>query len=140
MSEEHVKRQYTAGIQSSDEVVPQHRISYRPKNSSNTSERRCCAKKSAQDDQRVAPHNLSDEQEAAHVRWCRSTLKRFNGGENPNNTVSGDVLWIVHMSLKENIWISEDELKSTTSHYFITGTKDAHRRLIHHDSFARNGN
>lgn len=42
------------------------------------------------------PHNQSDEQKAARVGWCRSTLKRFNGGTSKAmyNIVSGDESWV----------------------------------------------
>lgn len=68
---------------------------------------------------RWVPHNLSKEQKAARVEWCRSTLKRFNGGTSKAvyNTVSGDESWIYSYEPERKhqsaVWVFEGEVKPT---------------------------
>lgn len=68
---------------------------------------------------RWVPHNLSEDQKAARVDWCRSTLKRFNGGRSKAvyNIVSGDETWIYSYEPERKhqsaVWVFEDEVKPT---------------------------
>lgn len=68
---------------------------------------------------RWVPHNLSEEQKAARVKWCRSTLKRFNVGKSKAvyNIVSGDESWIYsyepERKHQSTVWVFDDEVKPT---------------------------
>ncbi|CAK1593242.1 unnamed protein product [Parnassius mnemosyne] len=68
---------------------------------------------------RWVPHNLSEDQKAVRVDWCRNTLQRFNRGKSNvvYNIVSGDESWIysyeperIHQSA---VRVFEDEVKPT---------------------------
>lgn len=68
---------------------------------------------------RWVPHNLSEEQKAARVNWCRSTLQRFNGGKSKAvyNIVSGDESWIYSYEPERKhqsaVWVFAGEIKPT---------------------------
>lgn len=68
---------------------------------------------------RWVPHNLSEEQKAARVDWCRSILKCYNGGKSKAvyNMVSGDESWIYSYEPERKhqsaVWVFDDEVKPT---------------------------
>lgn len=68
---------------------------------------------------RWVPHNLTEEQKATRVDWCRSTLERFDGGKSKAvyNIVSGDESWIYSYEPERKsqsaVWVFEGEVKPT---------------------------
>ncbi|XP_050678571.1 uncharacterized protein LOC126974898 isoform X2 [Leptidea sinapis] len=68
---------------------------------------------------RWVPYNLSEEQKAARVDWCRNTQQRFNEGKSNAvyNIVSGDESWIYSYEPERKhqsaVCVFEDEVKPT---------------------------
>ena len=68
---------------------------------------------------RWIPRLLTNEQKAARVAWCHTTLQRFNGGSSNAvyNIVSGDESWIYSYEpdskRQSTVWVFQDEAKPT---------------------------
>lgn len=68
---------------------------------------------------RWIPHNLSETQKQARVKWCTENLKRFNSG-NSNlvyDIVTGDETWIYsyepQTKQQSTVWVFQNEPKPT---------------------------
>lgn len=68
---------------------------------------------------RWVPHNLTEHQEAGHVRMSVETLQLFNDGINRiiSNFITGDEIYITFFDVQtrqeSKVWVSEDDLKPT---------------------------
>lgn len=81
---------------------------------------------------RWVPHNLSEEQKAARVTWCKKTLKRFNGGASKlvYDIVSGDESWIYsyepESKTQSTVWSFINELKPTK----VTRSRSVSKKMV----------
>lgn len=81
---------------------------------------------------RWIPHLLKDEQKAARVTWCRTTLNRFNGGS--SNAVfsigSGDESWIYsyepESKQQSTVWAFQDDEKPTK----VVRTRSTSKKMV----------
>jgi len=81
---------------------------------------------------RWVPHNLSEEQKAARVTWCRATLQRFRGGTSNAvyNIVSGDESWIYSYEpdskTQSTVWSFVNEPKPTK----VTRSRSVSKKMV----------
>lgn len=68
---------------------------------------------------RWIPHNLTEVQKKARVKWCKEMLKKFNRGASKSvyNIVTGDETWIYSYKPENKrqsaVWVFRDEPKPT---------------------------
>lgn len=81
---------------------------------------------------RWVPHNLSEEQKAARVTWCKANLERFNGGASNHvfDIVSGDETWIYSYEpdskTQSTVWTFVNELKPTK----VTRSRSVSKKMV----------
>lgn len=81
---------------------------------------------------RWIPHNLTESQKQARVKWCEETLERFNSGASNlvYDIVTGDESWIYsyepETKQQSTVWVFQEEAKPTK----VTRSRSVSKQMI----------